>query len=90
MKLYDFKKASEYFDQALEIRKELFKFDHPDIANSYSTIGGMCRLEGKYQQAQEHSGQTDQDIVDAHSSALIFWPDPVSQSISQLRPLLPS
>ena len=50
----DYTKALEYYDKALEIRKEVFRENHPDLANSYQNMGLVHKNLNRYTKALEY------------------------------------
>ena len=44
----------EYHNKALDIRENVFGIEHPDVATSYNSIGGVYAVQGDYPKALEH------------------------------------
>ena len=49
-----FAKAKDYFERALEIRKEQFGPNHVDVAASYNNLGMVYRDTGEFAKAQDY------------------------------------
>ncbi|OJJ20790.1 hypothetical protein BKI52_09405 [marine bacterium AO1-C] len=49
--------ALDFFDQALQIRKKLYKDDHPNVAFVYINIGRVYAAQGKAEKALEDYGK---------------------------------
>ncbi|CAF1211395.1 unnamed protein product, partial [Didymodactylos carnosus] len=47
--LGDARKGLEYFEQALEMRRDLYKESHPDVAKSLNNVGMSYVIRGYHQ-----------------------------------------
>ena len=53
----EFAKAKEYYERALEIRKEQLGPNHVKVAASYNNLGVVCRSMGYLEKSKEYHRQ---------------------------------
>lgn len=47
-----FAEAKQFFEQTLDIRKNILAMDHPDLAETYNDFAGLYHYQGKYKEAE--------------------------------------
>ncbi|CAF1365945.1 unnamed protein product [Didymodactylos carnosus] len=56
--LGDARKGLEYLEQALEMRRDLYKGSHPDVAGSLNNVGSVYDTLGDVRKGLEYKVQT--------------------------------